>query len=281
MDHLTSVVPVTHGERMRTLTLGSVRLTETRHSSNLRLPRHAHEHPAITFVLAGGFRETFGSITHECTTLSLLFKPAGAEHVNTYSSAGARSFIVEPLPNDGSLPAAFVELDRQAPQKSEQLVPLALLLYRTFQAGDDSASVDCEELAWRLTASAPSAMPLRREAAPWLQRVEELLRSEPQECWSLSALGSIANVHPVYLARAFRRHFGMSIGAYVRRRRIAVATRMLAEPHASPSRTAPSLGYADQSHFGRAFLRETGRSPGNYRRDVVLAGLAEPPEADA
>jgi AraC family transcriptional regulator len=275
MDHANGAIPVTHGERLRTLTLDSVRLTETRHGGNLRLPRHAHEYPAITLVLAGAFCETFGSVTHECRAPAILFKPAGAEHVNTYSSAGARSFIVEPLHNEGTSAPWFVALDRQAPQQSDHLVPLALLLYRAFQSGDDAVGVDCEELVWRLAGSAPSATPRRSEGAPWLLRIEELLRNEPHECWSLSALGDIANVHPVYLARAFRRYFGMSLGAYIRRQRIAAAVRMLAEPNATSSRTAHALGYADQSHFGRAFLRETGRSPGKYRRDAIVAGLAQ------
>jgi len=108
----------------------------------------------------------------------------------------------------------------------------------------------------------------RGEAAipRWLRRVSELLRERCTATWNLADVAAEAGVHPVYLAGSFRRHFGCTVGEYVRRQRILLACRQLAGTCNPLAEIAVQTGFADQSHFNRVFKRQIGLTPAAYRR---------------
>lgn len=85
-------------------------------------------------------------------------------------------------------------------------------------------------------------------------------------------LASIADCHPVYLARVFRRRYGVSPGDYLRKRRLHRAVSLIARTR-TLARAAASLGFVDESHLHRAFVAEFGMTPGAFRR--LALGRAE------
>ncbi|PYO90670.1 MAG: hypothetical protein DMD66_01815 [Gemmatimonadetes bacterium] len=74
--------------------------------------------------------------------------------------------------------------------------------------------------------------------------------------------------HPDYFARAFRTWFGAAVGAYVRRLRLDWAADRLARTEVPIVEIALDAGFADQSHFTRAFRHQVGVTPGDYRRTI-------------
>ncbi len=72
-------------------------------------------------------------------------------------------------------------------------------------------------------------------------------------------------VHPVHLARTFRRVHRMTFAGYVRQVRIEFARRELAVSGAPLGDIAVAAGFCDQSHFSRLFKRYTGQTPAEYR----------------
>jgi AraC family transcriptional regulator len=82
---------------------------------------------------------------------------------------------------------------------------------------------------------------------------------------TLAELGDAVGVHPVHLARAFRKHCGTSIGEHVRALRLEHARDevLAGVPLAE---VAVRSGFADQSHFTKAFSRAFGIGPAAYRR---------------
>ena len=105
---------------------------------------------------------------------------------------------------------------------------------------------------------------------------------------SLAELAAGVGVHPVTLARAFRRTFGCTIGEYLRRLRIERAAEQLATGTQPLAEIALAAGFADQSHFSNVFRRRVGMSPSAYRREVAGSRrrasephpLQQPGEAD-
>jgi AraC family transcriptional regulator len=82
----------------------------------------------------------------------------------------------------------------------------------------------------------------------------------------VAEIARAVGVHPVHLARAFRRFFGCSPAHYLRRVRIERAARMIRSSSHPLAEIAATCGFVDQSHLTRAFTRSLGTSPAAYRR---------------
>lgn len=77
--------------------------------------------------------------------------------------------------------------------------------------------------------------------------------------------------HAVYTSRAhlcaaFKQEMGVSVGAYVRRRRMERAGDLLARTDLPVASVAWQVGYSNPGSFAEAFKRETGASPRTWRR---------------
>jgi len=99
----------------------------------------------------------------------------------------------------------------------------------------------------------------------WLRECVAILHEELDAALSLGGLSSRVDVSRSRLARAFRRHHGCSVGAYLRRLRVEHAARRLRESDAPLASIALEAGFYDHAHFCRMFRRHLGVTPGGYR----------------
>lgn len=97
------------------------------------------------------------------------------------------------------------------------------------------------------------------------QKAREYLHAHAHEDIGLDQLAAATGVDRFRLTRAFKAAYGMAPHAYLVQLRLAMARRMLArgEP---PATVAMALGFADQSHLGRWFVRAYGLTPALYRK---------------
>ena len=92
-----------------------------------------------------------------------------------------------------------------------------------------------------------------------------MLRARIGDCVRLSELAVEIGIPPVQVARAFRAHYGLSVGEYGRRLRVEWAAAEIAGCDRPLAEIAVQAGFADQSHFTRLFKRYFGTTPGQYR----------------
>lgn len=97
-----------------------------------------------------------------------------------------------------------------------------------------------------------------------VRRVRDYLDAHYAEDVSLDALARLADLHPVYLVRAFRQRVGLPPHAYQRQLRVERARCLLAGGEGI-AEAALAVGFADQSHLTRHFGRTVGATPGRYR----------------
>ena len=242
-------------------------MTEATHPPGLRVPPHSHEEVHFCLLLQGHYEENCGkhTIVRKPSTLALM--ASGAIHSNRIHSTGIRFLSIEMTRswlNRANGRLAFI---RGLTQFDNGPLPwLAMRLYREFRSEDDVAPLAMEGLALELLAGvARRSSHSESGTANWLRKARDLVHERFQESISLTDVAEFTEVHPVSLARAFRREYGHTVGEYVRRLRIEFACQKLSASDASLVEIALSAGFSEQSHFSRTFKRLTGLTPSEYR----------------
>lgn len=233
---------------------------------SLHQVRHAHDTMSVTVVLAGSLRERVGRVEETAHPLSLVIKPVGVEHENHFGAPGVQTLQLLLDAREG------LELARVQPALAQwrwihtgAFVPPFLRLARALRAGDSLGA----ELATVDALAAIDAPPLSRASPPEaIRRVTSRLDDEPRPP-RVRDLARDAGMHPVYLARLFRRYVGTTMSHYLRRRRVREVIARL-DPGTPLGKAAHEARFADHAHMCRAFRAETGLTPSEYR--VLLTG---------
>jgi AraC family transcriptional regulator len=258
------------GKRVnRECEIAGLTVAENHYPPSLRQPAHRHQLASLSFVLAGSYLERCGrqGLTRRASTL-ILRPPQECHAVDYHDEVRILSVQI-----DSSRLAHIREhsavMESTASFRSERIARLGRLIYQEFRRGDAASALSIEGLVLELVAEASRAGADGPQGRPpgWLGRAEEFLRSNISKPVALGDLAAIAGVHPVHLARVFRRQKGCTVGEYVRRLRVDFALRQLSETENSLSDIAAAAGFADHSHLTRTFKAHTGLTPSAYRKN--------------
>lgn len=232
-------------------------LSLVRYAADAVQAAHRHDAPSLGVVIGGGLAETANGETGEYGVGAVAIKPSGVVHGDRFGASGAAMLSIK----GGSSPAF-------APGRLRWMTGAAFarrgfVIVAALSEGDPFGAA--QEAAWHLLGTASAADDARPSASPsWLARIREEIASSATRP-SLATLARSGGVHPVSLGRAFRRHYGCSIGDFVRRLRVQRATDLLRRSPVPAAMIAATVGFADQSHMCRAFRAEIGVAPGRYR----------------
>jgi AraC family transcriptional regulator len=198
----------------------------------------------------------------------LFFRPAGEIHANRSGRTGFHCLIAE-VP-DGWLEHVRDYADLPGPPfclQNADLSWLSMRLYQECRLGRFASPLAIEGLMLEIAAGLvrrPRVDPLGPSPI-WLRRAREALHAHCHEPVRLSTVAGWVGIHPVHLAREFRKHRGCTVGQYVRRLRVESAIRKLVESESPLAAIALEVGFANQAHFCRTFKLVTGISPARYR----------------
>jgi AraC-like DNA-binding protein len=117
-------------------------------------------------------------------------------------------------------------------------------------------------LARQLPASTPDA-PV--QSNPAVLAALKLIDQSPEHEWTLETLAERVHAKPTYLVRMFGKLTGLPPMAYLRRRRLEMATSLLVASKHTISEIGGMVGWADANYFARRFHAEFGLSPSAYR----------------
>jgi AraC family transcriptional regulator len=256
-----------HGDVLRKTSVAGVILTERRYAPDLKLPEHSHREPDFCFVLTGSFTEVSGNQVRYCRPRSVLFHPTGEAHSDHFHT-GTRCLGLQFENHDPDEPLRRHAKLASAPVNSRggRLSQLAAQLYREFCMPDPVSRLMIEGLVLQLMAEAFRQTKAPTHMAPsWLEEVKNILHEQFSDRPALNNLAMSVGVHPVHLAREFRRFYDCTITEYVLQRRLDFACHEMLNSRASLSEIALAAGFFDQSHFTRTFKVQTGMSPNQYR----------------
>jgi AraC family transcriptional regulator len=265
-------VPVTLGSpHFTTREVDAFLVTEAWFPPGLVLEPHTHERAIFGVMLEGSFEQTWPGRSYSCPPATILTEPAGEKHGNRMEKAGARVLVVQPDPAREELlrPVRWL-IDRVHNLRQSAVADLAWRLAGELRARDSAASLAIEAGVLEMLAVAARQRDVERNGGrfpAWLCRAREMVEDRFTEGVRIGEVASEVGVHPAHLARVFRQRYGVPIGAYVRRRRLEWAAARLVAGEETLATIAQRSGFADQSHFTRAFCAWSGRTPAVYRRE--------------
>jgi AraC family transcriptional regulator len=198
--------------------------------------------------------------------------PADTLHEDVFAPGPTRTLIVETEPYAAEMLGAYgLWLDEIRYLRDPGIAALALRIAREVEAPDAASPLAVEGLVlelFALLARRTNGATESGQPPAWLARACEHVHAQFAGSFSVGEVATAVGIHPAHLARAFRQHYGVPIGAYVRRLRLEWAAARLATSDDPLASIAYDAGFANQSHFTRAFKRFTGLTPGAYRQSA-------------
>jgi AraC family transcriptional regulator len=244
-------------------------LNEIVYPAGLKIGWHSHELAAFALTLRGSSTEAFTSSRFDHTEDGLLLRPAGERHWDSIGHQGAKCFVLE-LNSSwiDDLPQVRPVLLRPSFHRLGMLTILAQRAYCEWLQEDSASQIAIPALALEMAAYLIRGSEPRKTGQPpaWLRRVRQRLDDGFADTPTLAELARISGVHRTHLVRNFRRHYSVTIGEYLRRRRIDAACAMLTRPGESLTEIALAAGFANHAHFATVFKRITGFTPSDFRR---------------
>jgi len=243
---------------------------EAQYEPGAALPEHEHAEPFFTYVLCGSYTEHAWKTPRDCSSGDVVIHPPGDTHSNTVGRHGTASLNVQISPDLWD----FLCSSSAARSVTGQVVSgdiqwAAIAVWREFHRNDAAAALALTESVALFCASLVeirerACLPVARRLDAAAQMIGDVTVRVP----TLTEVAAQVGVHPMHLAKLFRRRFGCSLGEFVRRRRVSWACNELANRDRTISSIAAEAGFADHAHFTRIFRRLTGCTPRWWREHL-------------
>jgi AraC-like DNA-binding protein len=196
--------------------------------------------------------------------------PSGAILCGAY-----RSHHAEPLPLVRSLPPLVHFPAADLPQESALAAVIQLLCHEVDRPGPGTEALlpslfDALLLytlrAWGTRECVSQNRWLAALHDPAVSVALERIHAEPGRAWTVESLAQASGLSRAVFAKRFAEVLGEPPVAYLTKWRMRIAARLLTGGRESLSELASQLGYDSEFAFSRAFKRQTGQSPGAYRK---------------
>jgi AraC family transcriptional regulator len=249
---------------LRTKQVGPFRIVEKFHSPSQRLALHEHEKAYVSFLLTGSYVEILRQEERICSPGTVIWHPTTEAHADQFRSDGGHLLDLE-------IDAAWLDDASQALESVARAhvffgglpYALGLRMYRELS----TYSYRFEDAATELLGFF-FAGPLERRPPAWFKRALQICNETEESRLSLASLALAVGVHPVHVARSFRRFLGYTFGDHLAKIRIRKAFGLLLHSKNSIVDVAYACGFADHAHLCRAFKQSTGLTPSAFRRNL-------------
>jgi AraC-like DNA-binding protein len=240
-------------------------LTLTTYASDATLPKHHHENPYFSLLLAGNYIEKDNKAETIIAGGHSIFRPDEHEHANTFDGQKGKCFNLE-LKQSAKLIFGRQMHDQKAVVFKQSFLDLFLLHYR-FVNGHPADTLDM--LSFEIVSNLFERNDESRYGqAAWIKTIRERINDLPEEQHPVETLAATVSVHPVYMLRKFKEKTGLRLSEYINRVRLEKAANSIAAGQDNLTGIGYSSGFYDQSHFSRSFKSYFGVSPRDFSKSL-------------
>ena len=254
------------GRQLSKLTLPDFVLTESLYEPCSVVPPHAHNAATLSFILAGNAIETLERVKHAVEPGTLIMRPAGISHSDHNGRLGLRSVHIDVNPKNCPYFDFSDVFSRPSFVRCGLLWGMARRIYRETKITDSAAPIVLEGLILEFLGNASRSLFRAPTRIPtWLEQARDLCHSRFAEPLTLGEIARSVGAHPTHIARSFKKHYGTTVGEYIRGLRLDWAAARLETSDDSIADIAAAAGFYDQSHFSHHFKKYLGASPLEFR----------------
>lgn len=239
------------------------KLSLTSYEGGESIEAHCHRNHYLSILTQGSYVEDNGAESRLIRAGDIVFRPSHYVHQNLFQDRASTCFNIEfkegwgeEILRDFSFPTQFTKYT------SVKYPGIFQILWAHNQE-DDADSV--LEILYDWLQHANTLDMAIQKSLRVVQEVCKILSSELEVFHSLGQLSARVYVHPAYLARAFKRHMGMTISQHQMRIKLTHVVRQLLDTHLRLSELSFQYGFYDDAHLIRAFKRHYGISPHQFR----------------
>jgi AraC family transcriptional regulator len=237
---------------------GAYAVNRCSYLSSCALGTHAHAEDRIVLTLSGAFDSRYGRRTLTLDERHAIYRPAQIEHRDAYPRASVCLCI--------RLPASEYPCSDTFVFGDDELPGITRRLNAELDATDASSELVIESLSAQISGRLLSSRERGASSRKWLRQVRDRIEDEYALPPTLAAIAAGVDREPSYVANAFKRTYGKSVGEHLRDVRLWRTRRLVEDRSISLADLAQRAGFADQSHFTRLFKRRFGMTPTEYRR---------------
>ncbi len=232
------------------------------HPDRQEIDEHRHDWAYIGLHTLGRYHEIYDGGEALMSGPSAVLHPAGRPHADLVENVGLETLTVEFDRAWLRLHGFEAPLDRSVAWTGGAVAlagrQLARALCQPAIAEDQIGVATARFLHFAFRAE--------RERRPaWLDRVRHALAATAAP--STMDIARRLDLHPAWLARAYRHATGEGLHETVRRRRVEQACILLRRSDRPLAEIALAAGFCDQSHMNRGFRATLGRTPAQVRAE--------------
>ncbi len=257
-------------EWSRAISVTGAKISEIQHHPNKICPMHWHPHPSLGIVLDGEVAKRFTSCYLRIEKNNGFTLPAGILHSDHFGP-GSRVVMIEldethPLSSERLEICKAVFETRQV-LRDQRLGGLGQRIASELRRSDGVTTMAMDALVAEVlsVAARVNGENSTTSIPDWLLEAREIARNSTRNRIQIVDIARQVGVHPAYLARRFRAEFGVTPGVYARNARLQWAAEQLINTKRTIAEIADEAGFADQSHFTRAFRKYVDQTPAQYR----------------
>ena len=99
----------------------------------------------------------------------------------------------------------------------------------------------------------------------YVRKAREMVHDRLHQPLQVAEIADELGISRTYLSHIFLEEEGMKLSSYITKEKVRAAQYHLTGTEESLDQIASTFGFASQSHFGQAFKKYAGMTPGKYR----------------